>query len=176
MTSAVCPVCGGGLAIPGTGRRPVYCGKPCRQAAHRARQAAARMADHAGWLRQELAGVGARGQQTGLERDFHQVVNAMLAALARIHDYPRPTGDRVPSGWEPEVIRAADSVRRMAGRAFDLAGAHARAAGDFTAANAVFRRAPAPDPDDDETAPGFVAARGAGDRATEHAGRGESGN
>lgn len=137
LDAGECPVCDGPLSAAPTGRPRVYCGTPCRQAAHRARRAAERAAEHAAWLRQELAGVGSHGEQIGLQKAFHQEASTMIGAFERIHDYPLPTGDSVPSGWESGFIDQADKMRRLASRAYDLAVAHARAAGEFSAARAM---------------------------------------
>lgn len=58
LTPGTCLECGAPLTIPPTGRRPVYCGKRCRQAAHRARQAAAAAKHIQRLSRQELAAAG----------------------------------------------------------------------------------------------------------------------
>jgi hypothetical protein len=165
-TSPTCPVCGATVGRASTGRPAVYCGKPCRQAAHRARLAAARAAEAAGWFRRELAGPGYRGERSGVEDELARAASRLLGAFARVHDYPLPGKDTVCSGWEASVIKEADRVRRLASRACDLAEAHMRQAGEFAAATAMFRRAEASAPVGDETSRRFVAARAARHRAT----------
>jgi hypothetical protein len=50
-----CPACGNLLAVPATGRRPVWCSTACRQRAHKARAAADRYAADAAWARGQAA-------------------------------------------------------------------------------------------------------------------------
>jgi len=179
-----CPVCGGQLVIPPTGRRPVYCGKACRQAAHRARLAAARAAERAAWIRRELAGDGTRpggglpgappaaGQRGGVEYDLGVAWLALFDAAARVRETPPGPGE-VAGGWERDVARCADQVARLAHRAADLAAAHERAAAEFAAARAVLRRVDPDGPGGDETpaaAAGYVAGPAAARGATKPAG------
>jgi hypothetical protein len=121
----------------------VYCGTPCRQAAYRARQAAARAAEQARWLRASLGSA---------ESELHTVLPAALAALAAVHDMPLP-GDRdVPGGFEDGLMRQADAARRAWSRVHDLACDHARARRDCAAArDRGFGNAPDPAPAAGET-------------------------
>jgi len=175
VSAPACPVCGGPLEIPAAGRRPVYCGKACRQAAYRARQAAERAVEQATWARQELARAGDRGQAEGLAHEFDHASRELFTALVRLHDLP-PASARLRkpgggwSGWEEHAAAAARQVARLAHRAAGLARVHERAAADFQAAQAVLRRGGLAGPGGDETPPGSVAARAAGDRATKHSG------
>jgi hypothetical protein len=158
VTAPPYPVCGRPLAIPTTGRRPVYCGKACWQAPYRARLAAGR----ATWARRELSAAGDRGQAEGLAHEFGQPNRELVSALARLRDLP-------PRGWEEHVTAAAREVARLAHWAGDLARTHARAAADYQTAQQVLRRGGLTGPDGDETPstlPGSVSAQAARDRAT----------
>lgn len=148
MSGQACRVCGAPLVIPPTGRRPKYCGTPCRQRAARARDAAARAASEASWAREQLAETMHRASVLG---------GRLAAAYGSV---PRPAGSDADGAllaaappWEGDVIRAARELEREVHRAAGLAEAHHRAAVACRAARATgFRRAPTPDFIDDETA------------------------
>lgn len=136
MSGPSCPVCGTPLVIPPTGRRPVYCGTPCRQAAYRARAAAARAARDADWAREQLA--AAMLETGGLARqldDAWAAIPPLSGQLARRDD----DGAALAAGrrWEAGLAEAARELARAAYRTADLAGAHARAAGACRAARAT---------------------------------------
>jgi hypothetical protein len=165
-------VCGAPLRIPLTGRRPRYCGKPCRQAAYRARLAADRAAALAAGLRRELAGSGSPDVHLGVEHMIGLVSrDVQRAALRARFDEETGLGTGVVpfgTGWEDEVADRARTLVTLARRAMDLATAHARAVADWQAAQAVFRRVGLPGPGGDETLQSSVSPRAAGDRATKH--------
>jgi hypothetical protein len=158
VSAAACPTCGGPVQRRWQGRPPVYCGTPCRQAAHRARQAAARAAETARWLRASM------GQA---ETELHRAVSGALAAVAAVHDCPLPGEYDVPGGFEAEVMRQADAARRAWSRVFDLAASHDRARRDCAAAQVRgFRGGEASAPVGDEMHGGSVAHRRAAAAAT----------
>lgn len=176
VNGPACPVCGAPLEIPLTGRRPVYCGKPCRQAAYRARLAAGRAAEAAASARWGLAGSSSRSPDVhlGVEHAIGLVTDQLRHQVRRAH-YAEETGlgaDVVPfgTGWEDDVTDRARTLITLAHQAIGLATAHKRAAADWQAAQAVLRREPAAGPGGDETPHGSVFARAAGDRATKPGG------
>jgi hypothetical protein len=172
VSGPACPVCGTGLQIPLTGRRPRYCGKPCRQAAYRARLAAGRAAETAARVRRELAGLGEDGMLAGADQDLGRALLQLQGAAARIRDCDGllPDAETVPGGWEDAMARQAKTVIRLAHRVADLAAVHARAAADFQAAQTVFRRGNSAGPGGDETLQSSVLSRRAADRATKPGG------
>jgi hypothetical protein len=158
VTARRCPTCGAPVQRAWQGRPPVYCGTPCRQAAHRARQAAARAAESARWLRSELFFA---------ETELQGAVSAAFAALAAVHDVPLPGEHDVPGGFEDGLKRQADAAWKAWARVSDLASAHARARRDCEAARVRgFRSAEASAPVGDETAAGSVARSPAAAAAT----------
>jgi hypothetical protein len=134
----------------------VYCGTPCRQAAYRARDTAARAARDASW---------ARGQLT-TEISKASFLGSRLDALYRL--LPRPGGGEDSAAlaagppWEAGLAEAARSLARAAHRAADLADAHAKAAGTCRAARATgFRSATAAASSNDGTTAAAAAGNGA---------------
>lgn len=69
MSAGACPVCSGPVERAWQGRPAVYCGKRCRQAAYRARLAAARLSEFRSRVAGELAQFVPRGGR-GQERDL----------------------------------------------------------------------------------------------------------
>jgi hypothetical protein len=138
-----CPTCGGPVQQRWQGRPALYCGTPCRQAAHRARLAAARAAETARWLRASMGSA---------EAELQRAVTEAFAAVAAVHGLPPPGEHDVPGGFEDEVMRHADAARRAWSRVYDLASDHARARHDCDAARSRgFRRSETSAPVGDET-------------------------
>jgi hypothetical protein len=175
VTAPACPVCDRPLEIPDTGRRPVYCGKACRQAAYRARLAAARAAEHARWLRRKLAGDYRAGKPVdGMHAELQEAGSALTAAFYGLElDLADGDGDGgVPSGWEARLSASARTLAGVAHRIADTAHAHERAVAEFEAAQAVLCRGGRGRPGGDETPAGSVPPRAAPDRATKPGGPG----
>jgi hypothetical protein len=153
-----CPQCGNRLPAPHAGRRPVYCGKACRQKAYWARTADDRAAKQARQLRAKLATADetlsaalgalahARGQMTLAVKDAGEDQDVMLV-----------TGHR----WESSLNAAAQEVQHAAGRIADLTRLHDHAATRYRDARARSARTGGSQPPD---------GRGKGQREEAHNG------
>lgn len=147
-----CAVCGGPLPDR-TGRRgrpASWCSTECRQAAYRARRAAAQAAEDAARLRERLAAAHAAVQRAEGE---------MATAYGRAADAAAEPGagpsDHLTGWprWETAVQQAAKQLSGAALRLGELAAAHQRARADHAAALASFHRPPAPRASGDENRP-----------------------
>lgn len=154
---APCPACG--QPIPprtGPGRPARWCSKTCRQAVHRARQAAERSATAARELSDWIAGTGYLQVQ-----DAGRALDELVLAMCEDGDDVDPdvalrTGHR----WEPDVAAAARALATAALRLAETADAHAREA-------AAYRQAHAQLPAEVLNEPDSVAAAAAAVEATQ---------
>jgi hypothetical protein len=149
-----CPVCSGPVEYAGTGRRPVHCGKRCRQARYRSRLAAERAEEYAGYLLGQLAQV--RGELAEASGDTRSILGIL----------PAPGGPGALAWPAGDAAAYADRMRRLASRVCDLAAAYRRAIAEAAAARAALRRAEASAPVGDETPARSVARSPAAAAAT----------
>lgn len=113
-----CCVCEAPLAYEGTGRRPVYCSKPCRQAVYRAGQRARKKIDKAASCREELT---AAVHQL---REHLDHLAGLLDEQPPINTDAVPQDSALPTGWETTAIELVHQLMVLSPQTEQLAQEH----------------------------------------------------